>query len=479
MASDETTRLRFAQYYLETLEMITARYVEGGDDAVAAIAAFRHEADNIWEAQRLVLTNAPLDIDWAGLAIQHAGTGAALFLPHLDLRQTLDLLDRYLALSVIEARDEIRAMLFALRGIVLGNLGAYDEAVAMHRASIELSRRVEDLHRIASGYGHLGVVHSMRREFEEAEACYAEQETLARALDDEVQLARVMGNRAILRADLGDPANAVRFAQQAAQRFRALKQDDGETRALVTLGSVLGDLSQYDLAEHAIDRALRIATRSGDREGECAGLSAQGRLREQQKRNDEAEEAYSAALMLAREIGDRAGEAAVLQHLAHLLVDRGEYRSALALLHAKLEGARERGDRWSIATTNESLGTAYRDAGYHASALKHLKRAARLWGAIGNQLGRSVSLSHLGVALSWRDDHEAAIEAFDESAAIGRAIGSAGREARGLANGALCRWHLGQKQDAIRVMRRAAALAASFEPELAAEFRRHLDRWDD
>jgi len=183
-----------------------------------------------------------------------------------------------------------------------------------------------------------------------------------------------------------------------------------------------------------------------------------------------------AALMLARRLAIRQARRRSCNtlHIFSLIAGISQRASGAA---CQARRRAERGDRWSIATTNESLGTAYRDAGFHASALKHLKRAARMWGVIGNQLARSVSLSHLGVALSWRDDHATAIEAFDESAAIGRAIGSAGREARGLANGALCRWQLGREQEAIRAMRRAAALAAGFEPELAAEYQRHLDRW--
>ncbi|HEV2149030.1 MAG TPA: protein kinase [Longimicrobiaceae bacterium] len=166
---------------------------------------------------------------------------------------------------------------------------------------------------------------------------------------------------------------------------------DGDRLAEVYLrqGDLFTLLRQFDRAEQALDRSLRLRRDLGDRIGERNTLRSLGLLRWHEGRNRQALDFAEPALRIAREqgeaaaiVGDLVNQGAILRALGELDLARASLQEALHLAEAADpgDGGAAAADDLSVKCVYalQHLANIHRERGERAQALECLHRAGEL-----------------------------------------------------------------------------------------------------
>ena len=170
-------------------------------------------------------------------------------------------------------------------------------------------------------------------------------------------------------------------------------------------------LQQLDLATgtEALERALAMAVRIGDRSREARGCNSLGIARREAGRLADARELIERSLVLAREIGDPHREATALTNMVHLAMDEADYAGAVIAAQRAVAADRALGDPWGIAVNQCNLVVALLNSEGPQPALTELREVA----------SHAVSLNDIALT----------VELLDTSTAVWAALGDGERAA--------------------------------------------------
>lgn len=178
-----------------------------------------------------------------------------------------------------------------------------------------------------------------------------EKELAAHALDEaRTRGATLLGARAQYAAawaalNLGEMADATKFAQNARATYVASGDRNGEANMLRMLGTVhlmQGDLSA---ALNSYQQSLVLARKVGNRYSEAAALNQIATTLERQGHHDDALQRYQQSLAIIHEIGNRRSEATAVNNIANILWSRGDLDGAHKMYDRAGVIALELGDR--------------------------------------------------------------------------------------------------------------------------------------
>src|SRR5437762_950996 len=85
-----------------------------------------------------------------------------------------------------------------------------------------MARELGDRRSIANAVGNRGIIHSDRGEYEQAVACFAEQEAMARELGDRSTIARAVGSRGFVHWSRGEYEQALACYAEATATSRQI-----------------------------------------------------------------------------------------------------------------------------------------------------------------------------------------------------------------------------------------------------------------
>ena len=227
--------------------------------------------------------------------------------------------------------------------------------------------------------------------------------------------------------NMGDMANALKFAEQARSVYVAAGDRNGESSLLRTVGTVHLMQGELAIALKYYEDSLRLARQVGNRYSEGAALNQIATALERQGKHGEALDGYQKALAImhevgnryaeaiarnnianilwargdlggarsmydqalaiAREMNDRAGEAGSMVNIAHILIQQGDLNGAEQTLQSAMQMVREIGERSIQAETANSLGEIHLAEAKLTDARQNFKEAMSLREALGDQLG--------------------------------------------------------------------------------------------
>jgi predicted ATPase/DNA-binding SARP family transcriptional activator len=128
---------------------------------------------------------------------------------------------------------------------------------------------------------------------------------------------------------LPDGSERLELGERAIAALRAAKNDVCLARVLSAHGHLIGQLGRTDEAVNAIEEAVAIARRNGDRRDLGNALALLAVQRQRQGDLGEAHALLSAALALQEAVGSRSGQGYFLYLLAELDFSRGDVATAL------------------------------------------------------------------------------------------------------------------------------------------------------
>ncbi|MEA3374954.1 MAG: tetratricopeptide repeat protein [Chloroflexota bacterium] len=129
-------------------------------------------------------------------------------------------------------------------GLRLFQEGLYPEAADRFRKARDMFVAEGDEVEAAEMLNNLGVIHRMRREWDEAIAALEEARAAFAALGDRSREAQVLGNLGGLHASQGQREEAMEYLRQAADAFAALGDHQRRGETLLALG-----VQQWKLGE--------------------------------------------------------------------------------------------------------------------------------------------------------------------------------------------------------------------------------------
>jgi len=346
----------------------------------------------------------------------------------------------------------------ARMGLVLRQLHRHQEALDCFRQALEAHQAaghwrsvLVDRFNLASTAQDLGQRPLAQEHVEAAR-------TLARQLDDLLNLARADCLLAGLAADAGNPTEALERYVQARRQVQEI--GDAKLLADITLGM---GLTRYALGELAaagenLAGALERYIHLEDVEGQAVAFSNLGLVHLANGNLEKAEQCFAAAIEYQQKRGDAVEVARQQGNLGLVLRARGKWLEAEQIHRQALHLLAEAGDTAGQATQRVNLASLAYLHGRFNEAEHEYQDALALYAVVGHRQGQADVLANLGNIAHARSQWEKALNYYQESLVRYRQIGHRRGEAGLLANIGVIYRELGRWPEAIHHYEQATAL---------------------
>lgn len=263
-------------------------------------------------------------------------------------------------------------------GLVLYNLGNYDEALQLEQAAFDHDIADGNLAQAVKPLTNIGNIHKGRGDLEKALDSYNRALELAKQSNDEHDIGICLGDIGLIHWYRGENGLAMTcYLEKLAIAERMQDLYNLET-TYANIGSVRltsGDLSE---AERYYRLQLDIALRIGDRASERVAYNNLCGIFENRGDFRLMLEFYTKSFKIAEEMGNRSGMRIVLGNLGTVHQQLGQFEKAEQLFRRSLALARELGDKRGTGIALCSLGVLHRKLGDMTSALRELEEAVGL-----------------------------------------------------------------------------------------------------
>ncbi|MEV0029478.1 BTAD domain-containing putative transcriptional regulator [Nocardia sp. NPDC050793] len=258
----------------------------------------------------------------------------------------------------------------------------HSDAVILHGAALQASRRVGDRTGEARALTDLGWTAWRRGDYGDAEALSRQAAELCRATGiayEEARAYNTLGNVAARRRDF---ASARELFGRALELTHAAGNRVGEAHVLGNLGDVLDHCGEPEAAADHLSMALALHRELGNRRGEALVLDHIGLLHRRDGRTGPAFDHHRRAAELYAELGDHHDRAAAINGLGETARAAGDPLRALTEHTAALRLAEEHGNRSEQARAEEGLARTHHALGDTVRARHHARRALAGWRAL-------------------------------------------------------------------------------------------------
>ncbi len=346
----------------------------------------------------------------------------------------------------------------ARMGVVLRQLYRYQEALDFFRQALEAHQAaghwrsvLVDRFNLASTAQDLGQRPLAQEHVEAAR-------TLARQLDDPLNLSRADYLLAGLAADEGNPTEALERYVQAWHQV----QDVGDAKLLADINLGMG-LTRYALGELAaageiLADALERYIHLEDVEGQAVAFSNLGLVHLANGNLEKAGQCFAAAIEYQQKRGDAVEVARQQGNLGLVLRTRGKWLEAEQMHRQALRLLTEAGDTAGQATQRVNLASLAYLHGRFPEAEREYQKALSLYTAVDHRQGQADVLSNLGNIAHAQSQWEKALSYYQEALKRYRQIGHRRGEAGLLANIGVIYRELGRWPEAIHHYEQATVL---------------------
>lgn len=187
--------------------------------------------------------------------------------------------------------------------------------------------------------------------------------------------------------------------------------------------------SEYDAALGALHEALAVQDELGDDTGRARTLDFIGRVHFKRAKYTEAKEFYRRAVAILDTGGDRRWLGITLEDLGDLALEQGFYTDALDTYEQALVARREVGDRAGEAYGLYLIGRAYLRQGAYREALVWFERVLDLSRPAGDRAVQALALYHMGIAHGRLADPIEALELYSKALTLKEELGDRRQQA--------------------------------------------------
>ena len=241
---------------------------------------------------------------------------------------------------------------------------------------------------------------------------------------------------------------ALENATQSMELYQTLQDLSGEAYAAYFKGIILNRMSDYDLAELALQHSITLARETSNERRMVAPLNVMGDIACIKGQYDKAKGFFEEALKIATHLGDRFNQGILLNNLATLFHYSKEYEKEKEVLLESLVICEEIGDQDGIALAYNNLCEVNIVNGEFDQAIQNAEKGLAIGRQIGEEWTIIVSLNNLGEAYTKLNQLDKAMELFSQAICIAQEIGSLDLVARIAVNIGSLLFQQGKKENA-------------------------------
>jgi len=284
-----------------------------------------------------------------------------------------NLLEQALATSA-DCKASVRAKALGAAGTLIGLQGNFEQAEALCREGLALSRELEDADGIIISLRMLGYVAMEQSNYAAARTLLEEALDLARQVNNTWGIAYSLEILAAVAFEQGEYVRAQTFIDESLAISRKGGDTWGMARSLWLLALVALFQGNLARAHTIIEEHLTLSREVNDQRGLAYSLLILGYLAFFQGQDDTMRTLLEESQALHKQTGDRRGIAWTLYGLGWVALAQGDYSTARTQYEQCLAILSELDHKWFIALGLEGLACL-------ASAQGQPAWAARLWGA--------------------------------------------------------------------------------------------------
>jgi tetratricopeptide (TPR) repeat protein len=349
--------------------------------------------------------------------------------------------------------DSERAAVYLDLGRVSEKAGQPKEARAAYREAARLSPQ------FAAAFLRLGVLDRRAQRFADAEADFAQAESLYKSLSNSEGLTEVLYQRGVMANKRGDTGQAASILERTLQMARGAGNEQQQVQALLELSSVKSQ--QGDTAGAARDAGEATAlTRSSGLDALTAGaLIDQGNAHFLHGDLARAHECYMQSVESARRFHSQRTEARALLSLGSLSIQQSDLARGVNYVEQAVRFYDQGGDTKEKSVALVLLGRARRDEGDYAGALQAFEQQLALAAKTGDQAQLGNAREGVATVFEYQERYPEALASYRQAQTASQARGDQLGAGYGLASLGSVLTDLGRYPEAQTALDRAAAIA--------------------
>ncbi|OJJ23047.1 hypothetical protein BKI52_01460 [marine bacterium AO1-C] len=192
------------------------------------------------------------------------------------------------------------------------------------------------------------------------------------------------------------PDTSLRYAQEALQLAKKLKDKPGQALGLYYLGQVYYSHSNFNQAINQYLAALELYQQAKNGVGQAQVHNALGQVYYYSSQISSSLKAHQQALNLYQKLQNKRGEAEALGYIGHIYEKKSDYAQALTYQRNALKIYEALDDKTGLSKIYDNLGSIYEDQENYEKAFEYFDKAYQVNKALNNQLEMIVNLNDLG-----------------------------------------------------------------------------------
>lgn len=270
------------------------------------------------------------------------------------------------------------------------NIGEYKIAVKHFEQGMYIAQKDGNRIMFYSELGNLGMAFNALGKYKEAKNCLEESSTACRDLGNvqgEIAQLQALGN---IYRNLSEYEAAIIAYNRAIMISERERDITSLCNSLGNAASAYNHTNRPDEAIKYLNRGIKIAFAIGDKQSEGSMLCSFGIAYSQKGDNEKAKQFIQNSINTTRMIGDKQGECMALHNLSNINLNFKEFDECLKNATSSLQIAQEIGMMPSIAQAYYNIGNCYFFKGDLQLAIQNLNLALdiskQIYGAESSQL---------------------------------------------------------------------------------------------
>jgi signal transduction histidine kinase/predicted negative regulator of RcsB-dependent stress response len=232
----------------------------------------------------------------------------------------------------IKEKTSLRAEINICFAGIYFQKGDYKKALDIYLKNTTILEEMGQKKQLARALGDIAIIYSRIFKPDESRKYALKSKTLFEELKDTVNTSMVLSLLATIHYDEEDYPAALAYYKKALAQTEGLRDKSFSATNLNGIGTVYADTKRYADAIPYFQKALIIEEKSGEKQAVCTCLLNLGICYSGLNNQPEAIKTYNQALMLAGEIGDRHTIKDLYYAMAESYIKQGNSKSALSNL---------------------------------------------------------------------------------------------------------------------------------------------------
>ena len=290
-----------------------------------------------------------------------------------------------------EISSDNRAKALNAAGSLSFRQGDLAEAMALFQQSLTLFQQIEDELGIAEVLQNMAMVEIPRANFALAQQYLEQSLALYRPVQDDYGIARAQQHLGHLAYDQDRYTDARDYFVESLARYRRLGDQARVANVLLNLGTTFNQLGDAATAQTHHQECLTIARAIGHQGIMGAVLRSLGRRALEQNEYAQARSYGEESLRLMRALGDKGNAGYALLLLGNVARKQGDHRQALAYYAQNLQIMVELNYQWSIYDALEHIASLLVESAQQPQAAAHFLGGAQ---ALRQAIGHTMSATY-------------------------------------------------------------------------------------